>query len=61
MTHSPVNATVSVALIRNPKDELLWVWDDEWGCFALPMSRMRAGESDVETPPGQPHSGPNPG
>ena len=50
MTHSPVNATVSVALIRNPKDELLWTWDDEWGCFALPMSRMRAGESDVETP-----------
>ena len=41
---------VSVALIRDPSDNILWVWDDEWGCFALPTTRPKVGTSDMERP-----------
>ncbi len=50
MTPSPDTARVGVALIENESRELLWVWDDDWGCFALPMSRLRVGESALERP-----------
>lgn len=50
MTPSPDTALVGVALIENADRELLWVWDDVYGCFALPMSRVRVGESALERP-----------
>jgi len=48
---TPNTATpVSVAFITNAQGEILWVWDDEWGCFALAMTRPRVGASAIESP-----------
>ncbi len=41
---------VSIALVRKPTGELLWVWDGEWDCFALPMSKLKKGDHVVELP-----------
>lgn len=37
---------VSVALLTNPAGDLLWVWDDAEGCFALPTAPQHADEAD---------------
>jgi len=29
---------------------LLWIWNENWGCFALPMTKVRKGQGNVEPP-----------
>lgn len=50
MTQPPTTVPISTALVLDPEGKLLWTWDDEWGCFALPMTRPKVGASDLEQP-----------
>src|SRR5262245_61211287 len=50
MSEPYTTVPVSIALILNSEGKCLWVWDEEWGCFATPMTRPKVGTSDVERP-----------
>ncbi|MGO9463694.1 MAG: NUDIX hydrolase [Isosphaeraceae bacterium] len=41
---------VVVALIMDHDLRLLWTWNEKWGAFALPMTKLRKGEGIVEPP-----------
>ena len=39
---------VAVAVIMDEADQILWTWNEEWGTFTLPMTKIRAGKEMVE-------------
>lgn len=36
---------VVVSILRNSDRQLLWIWNDHWGSFSLPMTKRRRGDS----------------
>jgi hypothetical protein len=42
---------VVVAMVLNAEQQLLWIFNDPWGVFALPMTKRREGPVGVEPPP----------
>ena len=32
---------VAVAVIMNQDGQILWTWNDTWGTFSLPMTKIR--------------------
>ena len=41
---------VAVTIIQDEEGQILWIWNEEWGCFALPMSQVRGGPDIDESP-----------
>lgn len=41
---------VAVAVIMNQEDQLLWTWNKHWGCFSIPMTKIRSGQGIHEAP-----------
>jgi ADP-ribose pyrophosphatase YjhB (NUDIX family) len=41
---------VALAVISDAQERHLWVWNDKWGSFALPMSKLRRGPHGREAP-----------
>jgi hypothetical protein len=41
---------VVVALIMNAERQCLWIWNEAWGAFALPMTKRRSGTGLDELP-----------
>ena len=41
---------VVVAMIMGPDLQLLWTWNEKWGAFALPMTKLRKGQGITEEP-----------
>jgi ADP-ribose pyrophosphatase YjhB (NUDIX family) len=41
---------VAVAVIADAQERHLWVWNDRWGEFALPMTKLRRGLDGREAP-----------
>ncbi len=42
---------VAVALVTNENQEILWVFNDKWGEFALPMKRFFPGQDGIDESP----------
>src|SRR5947209_19893742 len=47
---SHISVEVAVAAVTNPEGQLLWVSNDRWGSFTLPMSKRRRGPKLLEPP-----------
>ena len=41
---------VAVAVVPDPEQRYLWVWNEKWGAFALPMTKLRRGPDGRESP-----------
>ena len=46
----PEQPSIAVAMIVNARGELLIAWNSQWGCFTLPMTKIRY-EPPAEKPP----------
>lgn len=46
------NVDVAVAVIMNPDGQILWTWNDTWGAFSLPMTKLRSCPEMAESPRG---------
>ncbi len=41
---------VAVAVVTDDQQRHLWVWNDKWGAFGLPMTKLRLGPDGREAP-----------
>lgn len=41
---------VAVAVIPDAQQRYMWTWNDKWGTFALPMTKLRRGPDRLEGP-----------
>lgn len=46
---NPQNVDVAVALIFDKRRRILWTWNDKWGAFCLPMTKIRKGKEVSES------------
>ena len=44
MTFDPKNVQIAVALLKLGKDKVALTWNDNWGAFALPMTKIDTGK-----------------
>jgi hypothetical protein len=43
MTFDPKNLNIAVALIKMGRDKVALTWNDKWGAFVFPMTKIAAG------------------
>lgn len=43
MTFDPKNLNIAVALIKMDRDKVALTWNDKWGAFVFPMTKIEAG------------------
>jgi 8-oxo-dGTP pyrophosphatase MutT (NUDIX family) len=43
---------VAAAVIMNQDGQILWTWNDTWGTFSLPMTKIRSSREMAESPRG---------